>query len=456
MLISKKIRIYPEGETLVEINKLLGCVRFVYNKCLGMRIDAYKKDGTSLGISTLNKEINRLKKEDDHLWLGEAHSKVIQQSINNLDTAYKNFFRNEFGFPKFKNKHDKNSCRFPVDAIGGVVGNRINLTKKIKNILYKCSVKDEKYINKNRDKIKSATLSKSKSGKYFLSILIDGDLDKKLNMPTSEMVGIDIGIKEFIVTSEDQRFDNLKSIRKNEKRLIRAQRQVSRKAMVDSGRVDKDGKKINQPSNNRAKATRRLATMHETIKNQKQHYLHQTANQLLNENQIIAIETLNIAGMMKNHKLAKSIQELSVSEFIRILEYKARWYWREIVRVDKWFPSTKMCSCCGHKKDMTLGDRVYECHECGLSIDRDLNAAINILVEGKRVYDEMMSEKEVEREKEFIENKNLRLKIGLSEPEFAPVESGNVDDIGVVKDAVLKSTHSMKQEDKSAMTVNER
>jgi len=229
--------------------------------------------------------------------------------------------------------------RFPVDAISGIKGNRINIIKPLKNINFKCSRRDERYLNKNRGNIKSGTLSKTKSGKYFFSILIDGDLNKTLPKSNST-VGIDLGIKTFIITSDYKCFKIIKIKRNNEDKLSKLHRQLSRKQ---------------KGSKNREKSRIKLSRFYEKLNNKKENYLHHVSNSLLNENQVIVMEDLNVKGMMKNHKLAKSIQELSFCRIKTMLMYKASWYDREIIQVDRWFASSKLCSSCGHKnKDLKI------------------------------------------------------------------------------------------------------
>jgi putative transposase len=307
-----------------------------------------------------------------------------------MDKAYKNFFREKKGFPKFKSKHEKQSVRFPVDAISGVKGNRINIINALKDIHYKCSSSDMSYLNKNQGFIKSGTLSKTKTGNYYFSLLIDRT-NKELNKPINSVVGIDLGIKDFIVSSEGRVYENLKIKRNNKNKIGKLQRELSRKV---------------KGSSNRNKARVKLAKLYEKLNNKKEYYLHSVVNQLLSENQTIVIEDLNVKGMLKNHKLAGSIQELSLYRFKEILKYKALWYGREVIEVDKWFPSSKLCSGCGYKNQgLSLKDRSWICPECGLIHDRDLNAALNIKKEGIRI-------------------KN---KIGMSLPELTPLESKSMD-----------------------------
>ena len=388
MLKAIKIKLYPNNEHLIYINQLIGTNRFIYNNCLNFKINQYKENKKSTNLKDTNNHVKSLK--NDLTWIKDSHSKVIQQTLINLETAYKNFFKNNKGFPKFKSKKDKQSVRFPVDAIIGIQGNRINLIKKLYDIHFKCSRKDEIYLNKNQNKIKSATLSKTKTNEYYLSILIDGDL-KILKKSDNLISGIDLGIKDFIVTSEGQKYENLKFKSSNKKKLRKLQKDLSRKE---------------KGSMNREKARIKLAKLHEKINNRKEYYLHSVVNKLLGENQVIVIEDLNVKGMLKNHCLAGSIQELSLYRFKEILKYKASWYGREVFEISRWFPSSKLCSCCGYKnKELTLKDREWMCPSCGCILDRDLNAAINIRNEGIK-----------------------SIKVGMSLPEFKLMETSNVDD----------------------------
>jgi len=369
MLKAIKIRIYPDSQQVGYISNLLGCDRFVYNKLLEYKIHEYNTNANSVSFKDLGKKLTDLKTE--FVWLRDVHSKVLQQSLINLDAAYKNFFKNGSGFPAFKKKNEsKQSCRFPVDAIMGVKGNRISLIRQLKDIHFKCSVSDEKYLNKNQDKIKSATLTRTKTNKYFLSILID-KFGKKELPETDKIVGLDLGIKSFIIGSDGVEYENIKTIRNNSKKLAKLHRKLSKK---DKG------------SKNKEKARVKLAKFNERLNNVKENYLHTIVNQLLNDNQVIVIENLNVKGMMQNHNLAKSIQELSLYRFKEMLRYKAEWYGRDVVEIDRFFPSSKLCNCCGHKnKELTLNQREWTCSNCGTLLNRDLNAAINIMKEGKRL-----------------------------------------------------------------------
>ena len=368
MLKAIKIRIYPSAEQVDFINKQLGCCRFVYNNCLAFRKDSYQNEHISVSSSEAVKHITVLKKDNE--WLKDVHSKVLQQSVRDMNQAYDNFFKLHRGFPKFKSKHDnRQSCRFPKDAFIGVRGNRIDLIKVLKDIHFKCSRNDERYLNKNQDKVKSITLSKEPNGKFYLSVLIDKPLRQVPQ--SSSMVGLDLGIKDFAVTSDGQVIENFHFKKNEESRLKRLQRQISKKIVG---------------SKNREKARLRFAKLNEKIRNRKLNFLHDVTNHLIDENQVIVMEDLNVKGMVRNHKLAESISEVNWGEFRRILAYKAAWHGRQLVFIDRFYPSSKRCNHCGYiYKELTLKDRQWVCPECGSLIDRDYNAALNILEEGERI-----------------------------------------------------------------------
>jgi len=396
MLKAIKIKLYPSDDQINYMNNLLGSSRFVYNQCLSFKSIEYGLWNNKTGIKETGKYLTNLKKE--YKWLKNSHSKVLQQSVINLERAYKNFYNKTSKYPTFKSKHQKQSCRFPVDAISGIKGNRINIINKLKDINYKCSRSDEKYLNKHQMLIKSATLSKTKSGNYFFSILIDRP-NKKLN-PKNNLIGIDLGIKDFIVTSEGLKYENLKIKRNNKSKISKLHKELSRKQ---------------KGSSNRIKSKIKLARYYEKLNNKKEYYLHNVVNQLLSENQTIVIEDLNVKGMLKNHKLARSIQELSLNRFKTILKYKAEWYGREVIDVSRWFPSSKLCHGCGYKNTgLTLKDREWICPECGLIHDRDLNAAIN------------------------VRNEGIKIKIGMSLPELTPLERKSLDPRGI-RNQMVKS-----------------
>ena len=383
MLKATKIRLYPTEEQQTTINKLLGCCRLVYNCCLDRRNKIYEETKESGSLSKSYNYFCELKEMEQFSFLKtDSHSKVIQQSLRDQDVAFKNFFTKKSKFPRFKSKKDnKQSCRFPKDAIMGVKGNRINIIKTLKDIHFKCSRKDESYLNKNQGLISSATLTKTCSGKYYLSILIDKPHFIEFNKSTN-IVGIDLGVKDLIITSNSEKFENKQFYRKQENKLKKLNRKFAKTQLT---------------SNNHQKIRIKIAKLNEKIKNQRLWYIHHIVNQLLNENQVIVMEDLNVSGMMQNHKLAKSIQDVSFCELKQILQYKASWNDKQVIFIDRFYPSSKLCSDCGYKKDdLQLSDREWVCPECGVVHDRDINAAKNILNEGKRI-------------------------IGLSSPEFKRV-----------------------------------
>ena len=381
MLKAIKIRIYPNDVQKQFISKQLGCCRKVYNLLLDYRKTEWEQNHKSIGLKDLGKYLTDLKKQTEYDYLNEVHSKVLQQSMQDLNTAYNNFFnglkKNQYvGYPRFKTKHDnKQSCRFPVDIFNRknykcdkIKGNRITLIKQLQNIHFKCSKKDEKYLNRNQQFIRSVTLIKTCTEKYFLSILIDYQIIKQDQLDT--VIGLDLGIKDFIVDSNGNRYENKHFYKNKEKRLKFLQKSLSRKQ---------------KGSKNRNKTRIKLAKLHEKISNQRNSYLHQLTSILVNENQVICIEDLNVKGMLQNHKLSKSIQELSLYEFRRQLEYKCKFYGRQLIVIDMFYPSSKTCHYCGYiNKGLKLNDREWICPECEHIIDRDYNAALNILDEGLR------------------------------------------------------------------------
>lgn len=389
MLKAIKIRIYPNKEQTQFINKQLGSCRFVYNECLAYKTNTYKEEKVSISPAEAISHLVILKERFP--FLKEVHSKVLQQTIRDLNQAYTNFFKNGNGFPKFKSKKDnRQSCRFPKDAFIGINGNRISLIKALKNIHFKCSRKDERYLNKRQEHIHNITLIKTCSGKFFLSVLVD--FEPEIKETTGSVIGLDLGIKDFIVDSNGNRFKKNNFFKKTERRVKHLNRQFSKKKTLKTGKQvfsKKWNKMVDETiaSHNKEKLRKRIAKLYEKITNQRLNYIHQLTSQLVNENQIICVENLNVNGMIKNHKLAKHIQDTGFNEFIRVLEYKCKLYGRELVKIDRWFPSSKKCNHCGYiNKELRLSDRQWICPECGSVIDRDYNAALNILEEGMRIY----------------------------------------------------------------------
>ena len=376
MLKAIKIRLYPNNTQEVQINKLLGCYRVVYNQCLSRKINSYKENKISETRTSLSKFYHHeLITDPNFIWLKEQNSKILKCAIADMLSAYNMFFKCHSGFPKFKYKHDNNqSCRIEIGAISkrNVYTDYKLSLGNIKNIKFRCNKKYAEYLQKHKDHIRQAALSKLPCGQYYLSILIDGSLTHNGLKNTNNSIGIDLGIKHFVITSEGEVFNNLHFKKKDSKKLKRLQKQLSHKQ---------------KNSNNRNKARIKLAKLYKKINDQKQYYLHSVSNSLINENQVICMEDLNVNGMLKNHKLAESIQEMNFGEFKRILEYKAKWYNRRIVFVNRFYPSSKTCNHCGYiYKQLKLSDRQWICPECGQLIERDYNAALNILTEGLKNY----------------------------------------------------------------------
>ena len=374
MLRAIKIRLYPNVTQATQINRVLGCYRVVYNQCLNRKIKSYEENKVSENQTSLGHFIHHeLLKDDNFIWLREQNTKVLKQAVIDMLDAYKRFFKQHTGYPKFKTKKDnKQSCRFELGAISKrnvYTDYKLSLAN-IKNVKFRCSKKYAEYLQKHKENIRQATLTKLPCGEYYLSILIDGDLTHKVK-ESHNIIGIDLGVKDFIVTSDGEVFDNLHFKKSESKKLIRIQKQLSRKE---------------NNSNNRNKVRIKLAKAYKRITDKKQYYLHQVSNYLIDENQVICMENLNVSGMLKNHKLADSIQEMSFYEFKRMLEYKANWYGRKLIFVDRFYPSSKTCNHCGYvNKKLKLSDRQWICPDCGEIIERDYNAALNIRDEGIRL-----------------------------------------------------------------------
>ena len=355
-----KFRIEPNKEQRVLINKTLGCVRFLYNQMLNEKQVKYKSK---------DKSKNKTEKEYkiDYDWLKEVDSIALQQTRIDLKTAYDNFFRKlKSGQPtnlRFKSKHNpKKSYRtMNVNNSIRVEENRIRLPK-----LGFVKFKKSREVSGT---IKSVTISKNILGRYYISVLCETEV--KTLPKTDTKIGIDLGLKEFCFTSNNEFVSNPRYLRKLEEKLQKAQRKLS---------LRKKG------SNRKFKQQKKVFRIHQKIANQRLDFLHKLSTKLIIENQVICLEDLQVKNMVKNHCLAKSISDVSWSKFVELLKYKASWYGRELVQIDKFFPSSKTCSVCGSlKKDLTLKDREYICSSCGLVIDRDYNASLNILVEGLRI-----------------------------------------------------------------------
>jgi len=383
MLKAYKYKLNPNKEQIEMFEKHFGSVRFVYNWGLEKKTKTYQETGETITSHQLITTLPELKEENP--WLREVNSQCIQMSLRNLDNAYTRFFREKKGFPKFKSKYNpRQSFQCPQSCSVDFDKSTLNLPKikKIKVIFHR----------KFDGDIRTVTISRTPSGKYYASILVETRIEApiKPELDKNDAVGIDMGLKDFLVASDGDKIANPRHLKKSEKQLIKLQRRLSKKA---------------KGSKNRNKQKYKVAKLHDKITNQRKDFLHKTSYQIVHKNHgTICIEDLCVKGMVKNHKLAKSISDVGWGMFSGFLRYKSEWYGKNLLDIGRFEPSSKMCSVCGHiKSDLKLSDREWTCSKCRTKHDRDINASINI------------------RNMAFT-NQNLIRCIGLGQPDSKPVE----------------------------------
>lgn len=361
-----KYRIYPDKQQRDRINRILGCCRFVYNEFLAIRRDSWTNEKKSVSYKKTSRMLTELKRDPDHVWLCEADSMALQESLRNLDRSFQNFFQKKTKFPRFKSKHahfqsyrtrnQKNSIRLEN---GQLRLPRIGLVKICLSRTFE-------------GRILNATVSRAASGKYYASLCVEQDAEQLLHSNEGGEIGLDVGLKVFCTDNKGNIIENPQPLKKLQKKLVHAQRALSRK---------KKGSK------NRNRQRQRLARIHERIANTRKDFLHKLTTDLVRENQTIAVETLKIKNMQKNHYLAQAISDAAWREFFRLLKYKAVWYGCDAIQVPTNYPSSQTCHVCGHKNPLVkdLAVREWECPHCHTIHDRDQNAAMNILAKAKEI-----------------------------------------------------------------------
>jgi putative transposase len=360
-----KVRIYPDEQQQIQLAQAFGCSRWWWNYALNKSIETYKDTGKGLSQSALNALLPGLKKAEETIWLGECYSQILQATTLNLTKAYKNFFEGRAKFPRFKSKKDKQSIQYPqsVKVLDGAIKLPGNIGE-VKAVIHRAI----------EGIIKTVTVSKCPSGKYFAAILFEVDGDTPEASSEGDVIGIDLGLKHFAVVSNGEKvskFENPKHIAKHEKNLKRKQQKLARK---------KDGSK------SRFKAKKLVAKVHERLCNSRQDFLQKLSTKLANDNQVVVVENLNTKGMVRNHNLAKAISDAGWGMFTNFLAYKLERKGGAFVEIDRWFPSSKLCSNCFYQMgEMPLDVREWTCPHCGTHHDRDGNAAHNIRAEGIRI-----------------------------------------------------------------------
>lgn len=355
-----RFRLLPNKEQEILLSKHFGCTRFVYNFFLNERKAQYQADKKTDNYYTQASTLTKLKKQESTQWLNEVNSQTLQFALRSLDTAYVNFFRGNAKFPRFKSKKHKNS--FTVPQSGRLENGKINIPKFKQPI----NIVQHREVTGTIGKM---TITRTPTGKYFVSIFTQENIEE---LPkTEKTVGVDLGLKDFVITSDNKKFKNNRYTKQYARKLRQAQKHLSRKT---------------KGSNGFEKQKLKVAKIHEKIANSRLDTLHKISYELVRDNQVIAVEDLNVKGMVKNRKLSKHIADASWGNFVNLLQYKCDWYERELVKVDRFYPSSKTCSVCGWiNENLNLSTRQWTCKN-GHVLDRDHNASINILNEGLTIH----------------------------------------------------------------------
>jgi len=398
MLYVYRFRLYPNKEQREFLNRQIGHCRFVYNKILEIAINDFKNNGKKWNFYEYKKLLPKLKEQ--YPFLKEANSQSLQEAVRWLDRAFKNFFKGLSGFPKFKKKKRTNAVVIPQHF--KIEGNRVKIPK------LKTPIKFKKH-REIEGEIKSISIVRTPTGKYYLNVLVDREI--KPLPPTDKVVAIDMGLTHFATLSTGEKIENPRYLERTLRRIKRLQRKLSRKV---------------KGSKNYQKLTKRLAKLYEKVKNQRDDFLHKLSKKLIGDNQAVIVEDLGVKDLLEKGNLSRQIADASWRRFISFLEYKAKWYklygiklipcvalhGRILIKVNRYFPSSKLCSVCGYKKeDLKLSDRKWKCPKCGTLHDRDINAALNLLKEGLKQLKKKGSP-------------TLRA-VGLERPELTPVERAN-------------------------------
>ncbi|WP_200796733.1 IS200/IS605 family element RNA-guided endonuclease TnpB [Lampropedia hyalina] len=358
-----RFRFYPTPEQASTLARTFGCARFAYNHMLRLRTDAWMQRQERVGYHATSAALTALKKQPEYEWLNEVSSVPVQQALRHLQTAFGHFFAKRARYPQFKHKDGKQSAEYTTSAFKWD-GSALKLAKMNAPLNIRWSRPIPKVA-----KITTVTVSKDTAGRYFVSLLCDDAVAAKPE--ASGKVGIDLGLTHFAILSTGEKVAAPNTYRKNQAKLAKLQRRLAKKT---------------KGSNRRRKAKLKVAKLHAKVADSRKDFLHKLSTRLINENQVIAIESLSVSNMQKNRCLSKSIADAGWAEFVRQLEYKAHWYGRELVGIDQWYPSSKRCSDCGYTMPkMPLNVRQWTCPECGEHHDRDVNAARNVLAAGLAV-----------------------------------------------------------------------